>query len=91
MTNQPTPRDLVNVKALKWDDCGRDIQCGYIPSGHCTMFYSVVFDRGLWYSQLHRSDYDRVHIAGMLDTIHAAQAACQAHYEQTVYDSLEAR
>ena len=83
MTNQPTPRDRVKVKALEWS---------FNPAHdeYESMFYSVFEYEGRWEVSLMLHSNDDV-FPDPYPTLSAAQAACQAHYEQTIYDLLEVR
>jgi len=84
MTNPPTPRDLVKVKALRWH---RYTLSDEYRAGHYACYRN---GSGGWCAIMRLHEYADW-VDAPFKTLSAAQAACQAHYEQTIYELLEVR
>lgn len=88
-----TPSDLVKVKPLEWEEHGWDwFTCKVFDWWSYSVDYTIHSSGKTGYSasvcdsRLKMQRLDRC-----AETVEDAQAACQAHYEQSIYELLEVR
>jgi len=80
-----TPRELVKVKELTWHERTIPVDGLYYVAYVNGWTYQALWS-GQW--QLFNDDADTI-AEGKAFNIDQARAACQAHYENSIYEQLE--